>query len=129
MKYSLIFLLFVTTTFNSFATIPSNLVVNANDGSKIVIELLDGELDESEAELLWEVGQEAIFVGNFCYNGSKEDAKKMIKLIGEMELLGDEFSIINIKTVDENSVGYDILDGPNDYIAQKVLVFDCRLTR
>lgn len=111
---------------NTAVAAGGNLVVNTNTGAKVVIELLGNELDESEVYLLREMGgQDAVFMGDLCYTGSQNDAKKILKLLSDMDFLGDEFHLIGIRSVSGKGIEYKVYDGPNQEAVQKVTFYPC----
>jgi hypothetical protein len=92
----------------------------------VLIELLGDELDESEVELLWDLGgQTALYFGDLCYNGARSEAIKIIELLDKRDILGDEYSIVDIKNFEGNGIKYHIFDGPNESIAMTVVVYPC----
>ena len=124
MKLGLIFGMVALLSTPAFAGV-SSLEFETSDG-KVTVALLDGQVDESEAELLYEQGgQEAIFEGKICYNGSRTDARTILNQLSDMEILGDEYDIRNFRFVGRDRFKFDIFDGPNEVISATHTVLGC----
>ncbi len=126
MKFTAVSLLALMFSCTAFAAPIASIEVNTNDRSTVVLELLGDELDESEVELLWERGgQQAIHMGDFCFNGNRSEVIQILKLLNEIDFLGDEFRMIQMKLVGKNEIQYQVFDGPNEEVVQEVRVEAC----
>ncbi|MCB9094908.1 MAG: hypothetical protein H6621_07580 [Halobacteriovoraceae bacterium] len=120
--YSFIFL----ASFNAFSlSTTTHLEVTADEGSLVKIALLENELDESEVELLWELGgRNALFYGDFCYSGFRKQAAKIIELLFNSDDLGLEYSVYNIDLENNYAISYDVIDSDQKIVTQNT-VYPC----
>lgn len=104
----------------------SNIVISIESGAEVKIEWLGSEVDESEVEVAWEEGgQDALYFGNFCYNGKVAEVASILESLSAMDFLGDEYRIQNIDTTKPGKISYEVYDGPNETVAVEVTVTRC----
>lgn len=111
---------------NAFAT--SEIVVNTKEGT-VSVAWLGSEVDESEAELLWEIDGSvlALTYGDLCFNGDAQEVTQIFKALDDMDILGDEYPFQNIKVLNNgNAISYEVLDGPNEYVVSNPTVERCK---
>lgn len=124
MKIVLVLFVFIGTT--AFAADNSSIEILVEDGTKIKIDWLGEEVDESEVELAWDMGgSEALVRGQLCFNGNPDDVSKILYSLSDSDFLGDEFSIQNVAPVSETQIRFEVYDKPNDIVHMEMTMDAC----
>ncbi|OFZ28943.1 MAG: hypothetical protein A2622_12655 [Bdellovibrionales bacterium RIFCSPHIGHO2_01_FULL_40_29] len=101
----------VSIKLSDFST--ENETGNSNNADSIYERLVDCEQD--------------VFFGNLCYKGSPKDATTLLENISlNLFEQAGEYSIIDISNQADQSISYDIFDGPNDRVIEKNTITRCQ---
>ncbi|MBY0314937.1 MAG: hypothetical protein K2Q26_05425 [Bdellovibrionales bacterium] len=119
-------LIILIGTTSAFAADHSSIEILVQNGTKIKIDWLGEDVDESEVEMAWDMGgAEALINGQLCFNGNTEDVSKILYSLSDSDFLGDEFSIRNVVPKNETQMSFEVYDKPNDWVHMEVTIGAC----
>jgi hypothetical protein len=81
--------------------------------------------NNQDTDLFWENCQTELFEGNVCFKGKRSEAMEVLSYLSSMDVLGDEYRIINTWYVGSDKIKYEVFDGPNQIVAAKNIISRC----
>ena len=93
---------------------------SANNGSSIAV------YDGGDVEEFYLNCQTELFEGNVCFQGKRSEAIEVLQYMSTMDVLGDEYRIINAWFVGNDKIKYEVFDGPNETVSSKNIISKCK---
>lgn len=111
----------------SHALAKSSISIPLANKETFEIEWNKTDVNETNIEYVRDLGgQDAVFNGNICFKGLRREVIDVLSFLDEIDFLGDEYRIQNIFYVGPDKISYKIYDGPNDTIANELVIKRCQ---